>query len=142
MPDSPEKRVYDWLVEKQGTSADENLLAATIQATVYARIGDGIFIRVGNCEAEMDDCGNCVDEIRVSTHLQILAAAGQEESLVIDARETVRNLTLKVAGLIRNQPDLNGRVADTNVGRIFRGWSKVATRLYATAIVPLEINPQ
>lgn len=142
---SPEQNIYDWLMEKQTEAAPtDEIASAEISPTVYSRLGNGVHIRIGNCESEFGPvAGGMVGEFKAKTHLQVLAFADETaaETAKTTARERVRTLSLEIANLLLNEPDLNGRQCNLKLLRSYRGWSKVQTRLYATAIMPIEINP-
>jgi hypothetical protein len=143
---SVETLLFEFLAEAKAAAPDGTLLAgAELHDTVYQVIKTNYGLRVGDAESDfVDGCEDgLVQEMDAAIVLVVYARIEGKDKRVnrAAARDKAFTLAKTVCRLIEDDSSLGGRVCDTQVLRIPRGFDSEEADTYALFHIPLIINP-
>lgn len=137
---SPERALYEYLVETvAAAAATDALAAAVVHETRYTEIATERVLRIGEPRLDVGPRAGGWKEFNVELLLEVVCRVDNQDFNA--AREAVREMSLEVARAIQTDSSLGGRVCDCRLLKATRGWARIKTAPFAVQVFRLVIDP-
>jgi len=139
-----EDHVYDFLEAAIAAAPPGSLLAdAELHDHIYREIKTEYGIRIGDGESELAPSAGDTAELEFDGFVPIVifsAVTGADRSDRKAARSRMIGLAKEVSRAFRQDPTMGGRVNDSRIRRLPRGWDSITSTPYAVANMSLLVN--
>jgi hypothetical protein len=141
---SIENDTFEFIEEAVVASAvGDRLNGIELHETVYQTIKKDTGVRVGDCESSLAPTPGAEEVEEFDGLLNLVCFArvtGEDKTRRMAARDNALELAKAVSKLFLDDPSMGGRVRDSRVLRVLRGYDSTGAQPYAVCNLEIVVN--